>query len=133
MRRERLTIDTAGKRVVDVTDRVAAFAEGAADGLLHLFLMHATAGLALIETGAGSEEDLERALERLFPRDASYRHAHGSLGHGADHIIPAFVSPSMVVPVRDGALDLGMWQRLVVVDPNRENDRRTLLVSLVGS
>ena len=131
MRSERLTIDTAGLRVVDVTDRVAGVVAG--DGLVHLFLMHATAGLALIETGAGSEEDLERAVERLFPRDDSYRHAHGSPGHGADHILPAFVSPSLVVPVRGGVLELGTWQRIVVVDPNRQNDRRTLLVSLIGS
>jgi secondary thiamine-phosphate synthase enzyme len=91
-----------------------------------VFLPHATAGLALMETGAGSEADLEELLERLLPRDDRYRHRHGSRGHGGDHLLPVLVSPSLVLPVEDGEVVLGTWQRVVVVDPNRDNDRRTV-------
>jgi secondary thiamine-phosphate synthase enzyme len=127
-----LTVDTAGRRVVDVTDELASFASGAGgDGLLHAFLTHATAGLALMETGSGSEPDLEEALDRLLPRDDRYRHRHGPTGHGGDHLLPVFVSPSLVLPVEGGRLALGTWQRVVVVDPNRENNRRTLRLSLL--
>ncbi|HWO69175.1 MAG TPA: secondary thiamine-phosphate synthase enzyme YjbQ [Actinomycetota bacterium] len=127
MRTASFTIDTSDRRVVDVTDRVAAFArEVGGSGLLHVFLPHATAGLALMETGAGSEVDLEELLERLLPRDDRYRHRHGSRGHGGDHLLPVLVSPSLVLPVEDGEVVLGTWQRVVVVDPNRDNDRRTV-------
>ena len=123
---------TGGRRVVDITEAVRAFSmEAGGSGLLHVFLPHATAGLALIETGAGSESDLEDALERLLPRDDRYRHRHGRRGHGADHVLPAFVSPSLSVPVRDGDLLLGTWQSLVVVDPNRENDDRRVVLSFL--
>jgi len=126
------TIETAGRRVVDVTDRVAAFArEMGGSGLLHVFLPHATAGLALMETGAGSEADLEELLERLLPRDDRYRHRHGSRGHGADHLLPVLVSPSLVLPVEEGQVALGTWQRVVVVDPNRDNDRRTVRLAFL--
>ncbi|HVM11294.1 MAG TPA: secondary thiamine-phosphate synthase enzyme YjbQ [Actinomycetota bacterium] len=131
MRTDRFTVDTGGARVVDITERVGAFAAGGGDGLLNVFLMHATAGLALIETGAGSERDLIEALERLLPRDDRYDHRHGSRGHGADHLLPAFVAPSLVLPVEDGTPVLGTWQRVVVVDLNRENNRRTVVLSLV--
>jgi len=127
-----LRIDTAGRRLVDVTADVSSFAaEAAADGLVHAFLPHATAGLALIETGAGTDEDLEEALARLFPRDDRYVHRHGSIGHGGDHVLPAFISPSLVLPVLGSRLALGTWQSVVVVDPNRENDVRTLRLSFV--
>jgi secondary thiamine-phosphate synthase enzyme len=127
-----LTIDTGGRRVVDVSDQVRRFAaEAGSDGLLHVFLPHATAGLALIETGAGTEPDLEETLERLLPRDDRYRHRHGSVGHGGDHVLPAFVSPSLVLPVVAGDVALGIWQSVVVVDPNRENDARTLRLSFL--
>jgi secondary thiamine-phosphate synthase enzyme len=127
------TIDTGGRRVVDVSDRVRRFAAGAGgDGLLHVFLPHATAGLALIETGSGSESDLEDALDRLLPRDDRYRHRHGSVGHGGDHLLPAFVAPSLVLPVQGGVVELGTWQSVVVVDPNRENDSRTVRLSFLG-
>jgi secondary thiamine-phosphate synthase enzyme len=133
VRTTELTVDTAGRRVADVTASVRAFArESGGDGLLHAFLPHATAGLALIETGAGSEPDLEELLERLFPRDDRYRHRHGSLGHGGDHVLPALIAPSLVLPVIAGDLVLGTWQSVVVVDPNRENDRRTLRLSLLA-
>lgn len=132
MRTTTFTIDTGGRRVVDVSDRVRRFAaEAGGDGLLHVFLPHATAGLALIETGAGTEPDLEKTLERIVPRDDRYRHRHGSIGHGGDHVLPALVSPSLVLPVVAGELALGIWQSVVVVDPNRENDTRTLRLSFI--
>ncbi len=125
-------VSTHGQRVIDLTSRVAAFArEVGGDGLLHVFAPHATAGLALIETGAGSDVDIEELLERAFPRDDRYSHRHGSVGHGGDHLLPAFVSPSLVVPVLDGAIALGTWQSIVLVDPNRENDVRTIRLSFV--
>jgi secondary thiamine-phosphate synthase enzyme len=127
-----LTIETGGRRIVDVTDRVRRFAaEAGRDGLLHVFLPHATAGVALIETGAGTEPDLEETLERILPRDDRYRHRHGSVGHGGDHVLPAFISPSLILPVVAGEVALGIWQSVVVVDPNRENDTRTLRLSFV--
>jgi secondary thiamine-phosphate synthase enzyme len=132
VRTSELRIDTGGRRVVDVTAEVEAFAgEDAADGLLHVFLPHATAGVALIETGAGTEVDLEAALERLLPRDDRYRHRHGSTGHGGDHLLPALISPSLILPVVAGHAMLGTWQSVVVVDPNRENDVRTVRLSFV--
>ena len=132
MRSVELELDTRGRRVVDVTDLVQGFAaEQGGDGLLHAFVPHATAGLALMETGSGSESDLEEALERLLPRDDRYAHRHGSVGHGGDHLLPVFVSPSLTVPVLGGSPALGTWQSIVVVDPNRENDRRRLRLSFV--
>jgi secondary thiamine-phosphate synthase enzyme len=126
-------IDTTGRQVVEITDRVAAFArELGGDGLLSVFVPHATAGLALIETGAGSEEDLVDAIDRLLPREDRYRHRHGSTGHGADHVVPAFVSSSLILPVHGGDVVLGTWQRVVVVDTNRENNSRTVVLSLLG-
>ena len=132
MRSVELELDTRGRRVVDVTDLAQRFAaEQGGDGLLHAFVPHATAGLALMETGSGSESDLEEALERLLPRDDRYAHRHGSVGHGGDHLLPVFVSPSLTVPVLGGSPALGTWQSIVVVDPNRENDRRRLRLSFV--
>jgi secondary thiamine-phosphate synthase enzyme len=129
-----LSVSTAGRRVVDLTDRVRAFVSDAGgDGLLHVFLPHATAGLALMETGSGSEEDLDAALERLLPRDDRYTHRHGSIGHGGDHLLPVFVAPSLTIPVEAGRLLLGTWQSIVLIDPNRENDeRRVRLTFLEG-
>lgn len=125
-------VDTSGRRVLDVTELVAAFCAGdGRDGLVHVFLPHATAGVALMETGSGSERDLEDLLERLLPRDDRYGHRHGSMGHGGDHLLPVLVSPSMTLPVEGGALVLGTWQRVVVVDPNRENDVRRLRLQFV--
>ena len=133
MRVERLTVDTSGRQVIDITDRVLGFAGDLdGDGLLSVFVPHATAGLALVETGAGSEGDLVEAIERLLPRDGRYRHRHGSEGHGADHLLPAFVSASLVLPVVDGDVVLGTWQRVVIVDTNRENNARSVLLSFVA-
>jgi secondary thiamine-phosphate synthase enzyme len=132
VRSETFQVDTSGRRVVDVTDRVAGFArEAGGDGLVHVFLPHATAGLALMETGSGSEEDLEDALERLLPRDDGYRHRHGSRGHGADHLLPVLVAPSLTIPCEGGRLLLGTWQSVAIVDPNRENDTRTVRLTFV--
>jgi secondary thiamine-phosphate synthase enzyme len=132
MRTARLSVDTSGRRVVEITEQVVTFARDAGgDGLLNVFVPHATAGVALIETGAGTEEDLIGTVERLLPREDHYRHRHGSPGHGADHVLPAFVTPSIVIPVSGGALVLGTWQRVVIVDPNRENNDRTVVLSLV--
>ncbi|MEX2625993.1 MAG: YjbQ family protein [Ilumatobacteraceae bacterium] len=125
-------VHTGDRRITDVTDPCAAFAsEVGGDGLLHAFLPHATAGLALLETGAGSDTDLATHLDDLLPRDDRWRHAHGSPGHGADHVLPAFVSPSLIVPVDAGRLALGTWQSIVVVDTNADNPHRTLRLSLL--
>jgi secondary thiamine-phosphate synthase enzyme len=133
VRTERFAVDTSGRIVVEITDRVRGFArEAGEDGLLNVFVPHATAGLAVIETGAGSEGDLVEAVERLLPREDRYSHRHGSTGHGADHVLPAFIPSSMVLPVQGGEVVLGTWQRVVLVDTNRENDRRTVILSLLG-
>ncbi|MGH8937172.1 MAG: secondary thiamine-phosphate synthase enzyme YjbQ [Acidimicrobiia bacterium] len=119
--------------VVDITNKVADFVDGKGDGLLSVFALHATAGLALMETGSRSEDDLIDLVEVLLPRDDRYRHSHGSRGHGADHLLPVLIAPSLTVPVEDGQLVLGTWQSLVLVDPNRENsDRRIRLTFVPG-
>ena len=133
MRTLELELDTRGRRVVDVTDAVGRFAaDVGGDGLLLVFAPHATAGVALMETGAGSERDLEELLDRLLPRDDRYTHRHGSIGHGGDHLMPVVVSPSLSLPVEDGRLVLGTWQSVVLVDPNRENDVRRLRLSFLA-
>jgi secondary thiamine-phosphate synthase enzyme len=86
-----------------------------------------------METGAGSEADLEELLERLLPRDDRYGHRHGSVGHGGDHLLPVLISPSLTLPVEDGRLALGTWQSIVIVDPNRENNRRRIRLTFVPS
>ena len=127
-----LPLQTGDRRTTDVTGVCAEFAaEVGGDGLLHVFLPHATAGLALLETGAGSDVDLADHLDTLLPRDDRWRHAHGSPGHGADHVLPALISPSLTVPVDDGRLALGTWQSIVVVDTNLDNPTRTLRLSLL--
>ena len=132
MKNDEFTVDTRGRLVTDVTDQVEAFCgDQGGSGLVHVFLPHATAGLALMETGSGSEEDLAEAIERLLPRDDRYQHRHGSTGHGGDHLLPVLVSPFLVLPVEVGRLSLGTWQRVIVVDPNRENNRRTVQLRFV--
>lgn len=126
-----LDVDTADRRLVDLTDEVQAFCTGRGDGLLNVFVPHATAGLALVETGAGSEPDLLDLLDRLVPRDDRYAHDHGAAGHGADHVLPALVSPSVVVPVVGGRPLLGTWQRIVLVDLNVDNPRRQVRCSFL--
>jgi secondary thiamine-phosphate synthase enzyme len=127
-----LGIDTGGRHVLDLTDRAAAFAtEAGGDGLLHVFVPHATAGLAVMETGSGSEEDLEEVLGRLLPRDDRWAHHHGSRGHGADHLLPVFAGPSLTVPVQAGRLLLGTWQRICLVDFNDDNRTRRVRFSML--
>lgn len=126
-----LDVDTARRRIVDLTDAVRGFCASRGDGLCNVFVPHATAGVAIIETGAGSDRDLVDALERLLPRDDRYRHAHGSPGHGADHVLPALVAPSLTVPVAGGEPLLGTWQSVVLVDLNRDNPRRSVRLSFV--
>ncbi|MEO3760396.1 secondary thiamine-phosphate synthase enzyme YjbQ [Mycobacterium sp. B14F4] len=127
-----LNIDSARRRIVDLTDQVRAFCDGRGDGLCNVFVPHATAGVAVIEIGAGSDDDLVDTLERLLPRDDRYRHSHGSPGHGADHVLPALVSPSVTLPVQDGQPLLGTWQSIVLVDLNRDNPQRTVRLSFVA-
>jgi secondary thiamine-phosphate synthase enzyme len=116
---------------VDLTDSVASFCSGRGDGLVSVFAPHATVGLALIEVGASSEPDLEELLARLLPRDDRYRHRHGSPGHGADHLLPALLSPSLVVPVLNGRPALGTWQHVVLVDLNPDNPSRRVRLSFI--
>lgn len=132
MRTEEFELDTRGRLVTDLTARVSAFAASCGgDGLLHIFAPHATAGLALMETGAGSEEDLADRLQELLPRDDRYRHRHGSVGHGGDHLLPALVSPSLVLAVEGGRPVLGTWQSVALIDPNHENNLRRIRLSFV--
>ena len=102
------------------------------DGLLHVFAPHATAGLVVMELGSGSEADLMDALDRLLPRDDRWRHRHGSPGHGADHVLPLLVSPSLVVPVVDGRVALGTWQSVALLDPNDDHATRTVRLSFLS-
>ena len=132
MRVTEFEVETSGRRVVDITSPVRGFvAEGNESGLAHVFLPHATAGLALMETGSGSEADLEELLDRILPRDDRYMHRHGARGHGGDHLVPALVSPALVLAVDRGELVLGTWQSVVIVDPNRDNNRRHVRVSVL--
>ena len=118
--------------VHDLTPDAARFVDGRGDGLLHVFVPHATVGLAIIETGAGSDDDLLRALDDLLPADDRWRHSHGSHGHGRDHVMPAFVTPFLLVPVLGGHLALGTWQSLCLVDPNRDNATRQVRLSFLS-
>ncbi len=125
-------VDTSRRQVVDITDHVDTFCTGRGDGLCSVFGPHATAGVALMETGSRSEPDLVDALERLLPRDDRYRHRHGAVGHGADHLLPVLVSPSLVLPVLGGHPALGTWQRVVLVDTNADNPERKVRLSFVA-
>ena len=127
-----LNLDTSGQNLVDLTDQVGDFCSGKGDGLVHLFAPHATAGLALMELGSGSEVDLDELLSRLLPRDDRYRHRHGSPGHGADHLLPVLVSPSLAIPVAQGRPQLGTWQSVVLVDLNEDNASRTVRLSFLA-
>ena len=117
--------------VADLTPDVMAFCMSRGDGLVSVFAPHSTCGVAVIERGAGTVRDLLAALESILPRRFDWRHRHGSPGHGADHVMPAIVSPSLVVPVLDGRPALGVWQSIVLVDPNRDNPVRKVRLSFV--
>jgi secondary thiamine-phosphate synthase enzyme len=131
METHEIEVDASRQRIVDLTDELRQFCRDRGSGLVNVFVPHATAGVALMETGSGSEGDLTDALERLFPRDDRYRHAHGALGHGADHILPALVGPSVTLPVLDGQPALGTWQSVVLVDLNTDNPRRKVRFSFI--
>lgn len=119
--------------MVDITADVARFAQERGDGLLSVFVPHATAGVAIIETGAGSDKDLLDAIDELLPAiDGRWRHDHGSLGHGRDHVLPAIICPSITIPVVDGALGLGTWQAVVLVDTNVDNHTRRVRLSFIA-
>jgi secondary thiamine-phosphate synthase enzyme len=126
-----IEIDTTNQQVTDLSDEVGRFCRGKGDGLLSVFVPHATAGVAVMEVGSGSESDLVDALDRLLPRDDRYRHRHGAAGHGADHVLPALISPSLVVPVQGGRPLLGTWQSVVLVDLNGDNPRRRVRLTFV--
>ncbi|MFE2215340.1 YjbQ family protein [Streptomyces canus] len=127
----------SSERIVDLTGDCEAFLREVAagrDGLLNVFIPHATAGVALIETGAGSDDDLLAALHTLLPADDRWQHRHGSPGHGRDHVLPAIVPPHATLPVVNGQLELGTWQSVCLVDTNRDNPRRKVrLTFLAGS
>lgn len=126
-----LPVRSGSRLVTDLTAEVRQFCRGRGDGICHVFVPHATAGVALVETGSGTEPDLADALERLLPTADVYRHRHGSLGHGRDHVLPAFVAPSLTLPVLAGNLELGTWQSVVLVDPNGDNPQRQVRLSFI--
>ena len=132
MRTEVITVRTGNRPAVrDITREAELFVSGHGDGLLHVFVPHATAGLALIETGAGSDEDLLTAIDELLPTEDRWRHRHGSKGHGRDHVLPAWIAPSATLPVLDGRIALGTWQSICLVDPNGDNPTRQVRFSFI--
>lgn len=127
-----VTVRTGSKpTVVDITAEASSFVQGRGDGLLHVFVPHATAGVAIIETGSGSDEDLLRAIDDVLPADDRWRHRHGSTGHGRDHVLPAFVAPYATLPVIAGRIALGTWQSLCLVDTNGDNPSRQVRFSFL--
>ena len=118
--------------VLDITRDCTAYVDGAGDGLLQLFVPHATAGIAILETGAGSDDDLLSALGDLLPADNRWRHQHGTPGHGRSHVMPALVPPYATVPVLGGRLALGTWQSICLVDLNVDNARREVRLSFLA-
>ncbi|HYI23590.1 MAG TPA: secondary thiamine-phosphate synthase enzyme YjbQ [Candidatus Limnocylindrales bacterium] len=134
MKHAEITFETGGRRgLFDLTRDCANFVNGEGDGWLNVFVPHATAGVVIMELGAGSDTDLMAMLDTILPRDDRWRHAHGSRGHGADHVLPLLVPPSIVVPVVGGQLQLGTWQSIALLDPNADNStRRVALTFLTG-
>lgn len=132
MRSDVITVQTGTRPAVrDITAEAQSFVSGEGDGLLHVFVPHATAGLAIIETGSGSDDDLLTALDALLPTGNRWRHRHGSPGHGRDHVLPAFVPPYATLPVLDGRLALGTWQSICLVDTNGDNPTRQVRFSFL--
>ena len=129
---EVITVRTGGQPTVrDITSAAAEFVAGRGDGLLHVFVPHATAGIAIIETGAGSDDDLLTALDAVLPADDRWQHRHGSPGHGRDHVVPAFVPPFATLPVVGGRIALGTWQSICLVDLNVDNPDREVRLSFL--
>jgi secondary thiamine-phosphate synthase enzyme len=116
----------------DLTANCARFVSGEGDGLLTVFVPHATAGIVVVELGAGSDIDLLAALDRLLPRDDRWLHRHGAVGHGADHLVPMIAPPSLSIPVVDGHLTLGTWQSIALLDPNSDNQERTVRLAFIS-
>jgi secondary thiamine-phosphate synthase enzyme len=135
MQTRELSVTTGPRRgLFDLTDSCSAFLRDAArdeDGLLHVFVPHATAGVVVMELGSGSDADLLEAFDRLVPRDDRWRHGHGSAGHGADHVVPMMVPPSIILPVVAGQLALGTWQSVALFDPNPDNSVRSVRLSFL--
>jgi len=133
MKSTRLSVRTGTERgFTDLTLLCSRFVEGEGDGLLSVFVPHATAGLVIMELGAGSDDDAMDALDRILPRDDRWRHRHGSPGHGADHVLPLLAAPTLTVPVIGGVLALGTWQSIALLDPNADNSERTVLLSFLA-
>jgi secondary thiamine-phosphate synthase enzyme len=132
MRSEVITVETGSRPAVrDLTAEAQRFVADEGDGLLHVFVPHATAGVALIETGAGSDDDLLTAVDQVLPTGTRWRHRHGSPGHGRDHVLPAFIAPYATIPVLGGRLALGTWQSVCLVDPNGDNPVRQVRFSFL--
>jgi secondary thiamine-phosphate synthase enzyme len=132
MRTELITVRTGSSPVVrDITGEASRFVESEGDGLLHVFVPHATAGLAIIETGAGSDTDLLATIDELLPTEDKWRHRHGSTGHGRDHVVPAWIPPYASLPVIAGRIALGTWQSICLVDTNGDNPTRTVRFSFL--
>ena len=133
MRTEVITVRTGNRPVVrDITREAEQFVREQGDGLLHVFVPHATAGLAIIETGAGSDDDLLAAIDELLPAEDRWRHRHGSTGHGRDHVLPAWIPPYATLPVVDARIALGTWQSICLVDTNLDNPVRKVRFSLLA-
>ncbi len=127
-----ITVETGSRAsVTDLTEQAFSFVKGRGDGLLHVFVPHATAGIAIIETGAGSDDDLLTALAEVLPADDRWEHRHGSRGHGRDHVLPAFIAPYATLPVLAGRIQLGTWQSICLVDTNGDNRTRQVRFSFL--
>jgi secondary thiamine-phosphate synthase enzyme len=132
MKTAELSIQTGRRRgLFDLTDACEKFVAGEGDGLLVVFVPHATAGIVVVELGAGSDADLMAVLDRLLPRDDRWVHRHGSPGHGADHLVPMVAPPSLTVPVVSGRLTLGTWQSIALLDPNSDNASRAVRLTFL--
>ena len=132
MKHVEIAVHTGSRRgLFDITGECADFVRGEGDGLLNVFVPHATCGVVIMELGSGSDADLVDAFDRLLPRDDRWRHAHGSRGHGADHVLPLLAPPSISIPVVGGELQLGTWQSIALLDPNSDNPQRTVRLTLL--
>lgn len=133
MRSAEIQVTTgASPTVADLGHHISRFLQASDSGLLNVFALHATCGVAVIEVGAGSDTDLLASIDDVLPADDRWRHRHGTSGHGRDHVLPAWISPSLTIPVVDGELTLGTWQSVVLVDTNVDNPARTVRLTLLS-